>query len=132
MSPRRPVAPLDAAERRRRIRSVVRRVPRGRVATYGQVAALAGLPRHAREVGRTLATAPEATPLPWQRIVNAAGRVSPRGWFGDEQLQRILLEAEGVEFDAQGRIDLERFLWQPRTERRPAGAVARRRRGAAR
>lgn len=88
-------------------------MPRGRVVTYGEVAALAGLPRHAREVGRVLATLPEDSSLAWQRVVNAGGRVSPRGWAGDEQLQRRLLESEGVVFDARGRIDLERFGWEP-------------------
>jgi methylated-DNA-protein-cysteine methyltransferase-like protein len=93
--------------------AVVARVPRGRVVTYGEVAALAGLPRHAREVGRALASLPEDSSLAWQRVVNAGGRVSPRGWAGDEQLQRRLLESEGVVFDARGRIDLERFGWEP-------------------
>ena len=93
----------------------MRRVPRGRVVTYGQVAALAGLPRHAREVGRCLATLAEGAAVPWQRVVNARGAVSPRGLWGDESLQRRLLEGEGVVFGAGGRIDLERFGWEPRS-----------------
>jgi methylated-DNA-protein-cysteine methyltransferase-like protein len=113
---RRP-AGTGVVERRRRILAVVARIPSGRVASYGQVAALAGLPGHAREVGRVLSGLAETSEAPWQRVVNAAGRVSPRGLFGDETHQRRLLEAEGVRFDARGRIDLERHGWEPRTER---------------
>jgi methylated-DNA-protein-cysteine methyltransferase-like protein len=97
----------------------VARIPQGRVATYGQVAALAGLPRHAREVGRVLAGLPAGSRLPWQRVINAAGRPSPRGVLADEGHQRRCLEAEGVEFDARGRVDLERFGWDP-DRRQPA------------
>ena len=102
-----------AAERRKRIVAVVARIPPGRVATYGQVAALAGLPRHAREVGKVLGTLPPGSELPWQRVINAAGRPSPRGVLADERHQRLRLEAEGVVFDARGRVDLERFGWDP-------------------
>jgi methylated-DNA-protein-cysteine methyltransferase-like protein len=91
---------------------VIRRVPRGRVATYGTVAREAGLPGRARQVGYALAALPDAADVPWQRIVNARGEVSPRSAaLGYEQLQRSLLETEGVEFDARGRIDLDRFGW---------------------
>jgi methylated-DNA-protein-cysteine methyltransferase-like protein len=107
----------DAAERRRRILGVVARIPRGRVASYGQVAALAGLPGRAREVGHVLAGLREGRRTPWQRVINAAGRVSPRGLFGDENHQRRLLEAEGVRFDSRGRIPLDRYGWEPRAER---------------
>ena len=120
MSPaagRRPSA--AATERRRRFLAIVRRVPRGRVVTYGQVAALAGLPRHAREVGRCLATLGAASAVPWQRVVNARGAVSPRGVWGDEGLQRRLLEGEGVVFGESGRMNLERYLWEPRSALRP-------------
>jgi methylated-DNA-protein-cysteine methyltransferase-like protein len=88
------------------------------VASYGQVAALAGLPRHAREVGRVLSELPEGSRLPWQRVIAADGRVSARGIWGDEERQRRLLEAEGVDFDARGRVDLDRFRWDP--DRAPA------------
>jgi len=113
---RRRPAESAAAEHRRRILAVVARIPRGRVASYGQVAALAGLPGRAREVGRVLASLAEESRAPWQRVVNAAGRVSPRGLFGDEAHQRRLLEAEGVRFDSRGRIDLDRQGWDPRPE----------------
>lgn len=81
--------------------------------TYGQVAALAGLPRHAREVGRVLSELGDGSPIPWQRVIAADGRVSPRGLWGDEQRQRRRLESEGVPFDSRGRVDLDRFRWDP-------------------
>ncbi len=82
-------------------------IPKGRVASYGQVAALAGLPGRARLVGRVLATLPPNSRVPWQRVVNARGELSLAG--ADGARQRRLLEAEGVEFSASGRIDLRRF-----------------------
>ena len=97
-----------------RIYAVVRRIPRGRVATYGQVAELAGLGGHARQVGYALHKTPDGRALPWHRVVNAAGRVSPRADPGADHLQRHLLESEGVHFDDQGRLDLERHRWRPR------------------
>jgi methylated-DNA-protein-cysteine methyltransferase-like protein len=101
-------------ETQERFYAVIRRIPRGRVATYGQVAALAGLPRRARMVGQALSTAPEDVAVPWQRVVNAQGRISARGGIGwEEGYQRHLLEEEGVVFSAGGRIDLERFGWDP-------------------
>jgi methylated-DNA-protein-cysteine methyltransferase-like protein len=96
-----------------RIYAAVRRVPKGRVATYGQIASVAGLPGRARQVGYALAALSGATALPWQRVVNAAGAISLRSSSGGTT-QRILLEREGVSFDARGRIDLTRFGWRPR------------------
>lgn len=98
---------------------LIRSIPPGRVATYGQIAALAGHPRHAREVGRALAELPEGSDVPWQRVVNAAGRTSRRGLLGDEVHQRRLLESEGVEFGRGDRIDLRRFGWEPESATRP-------------
>lgn len=99
---------------REKIYAVVKRIPPGKVATYGQVAALAGLPRRARMVGQALRSTPEGLDLPWQRVINAGGRISPRGGIGwEEGYQRHLLEEEGVVFDKSGRIDLERFGWDP-------------------
>jgi len=84
------------------------------VATYGQVAALAGLPGHARQVGQALRDSPDGVDLPWQRVINAQGTVSPRGGLGiEEGLQRHLLEEEGVVFSPRGRIDLDRYGWDP-------------------
>ena len=95
---------------------VITRIPEGRVATYGQIAALAGRPRHARQVGYALAALPDGSEVPWQRVVNARGEVSLRAVadLGRSGFQRHLLEEEGVPFDLQGRIDLERFGWRPR------------------
>lgn len=101
-------------ESREKICAVIRRIPKGKVATYGQVAALAGLPRRARLVGQTLRSTPTDESLPWQRVINAGGKISARGGIGwEEGLQRHLLEEEGVELDQHGRIDLERFGWDP-------------------
>ena len=99
-----------------RIWSVVRRIPRGRVATYGQVARSAGLPRQARLVGYALNALPNdsAKKVPWQRVINAQGRISARAFAGSEAVQRKLLEREGVVFDARDRVDLERFRWRAR------------------
>lgn len=96
-----------------KIYAVVRRIPRGRVATYGQVARLAGIPGHARQVGYALHALPERTRVPWHRVVNRMGAISPRATPGFDKLQRVLLEAEGVGFDTKGRIALDRFLWAP-------------------
>lgn len=97
-----------------RICAVVARIPLGKVATYGQVAALAGLPGRARLTGRTMAELPPGSTVPWQRVVNARGEVSPRGGLGiEEGYQRHLLEEEGVVFDERGRIDLDRYGWDP-------------------
>lgn len=98
-----------------RIHAVVRRIPRGRVATYGQIANLAGLAGHARQVGYALHALPEDSGVPWHRVINARGEISLRGGEGAGNLQRVLLEAEGVYFQASGRIDLERYRWRPRS-----------------
>jgi len=91
-----------------RIYDVVRRIPAGRVATYGQVARLAGIPKGARQVGYAMAALGRGTPrpdVPWHRVVNAKGQSS----IGGEQVAR--LEAEGVPFDDRGRVDLTLYGW---------------------
>jgi len=91
-----------------RIYEIVRRIPKGRVATYGEIAELAGMPRGARQVGYALAALGRGEPrldIPWQRVVNAKGESS----LGTEQLKR--LQSEGVVFDANGRIDLSVHGW---------------------
>jgi methylated-DNA-protein-cysteine methyltransferase-like protein len=95
-----------------RILAVVRRIPRGRVATYGQVAALAGFPHAPRLAGYALHALPEGSPVPWHRVVAAGGvltlgKLSPHGAI----TQRLRLEKEGVCFDARGCADLERCRW---------------------
>ena len=98
---------------RARIYDVVRRIPRGRVATYGQVAALAGLPGHARQVGYALAALPAGSRIPWHRVVNVRGEISLRsGGPGAGVAQRLRLEQEGVTFDARGRLPLGTFAWR--------------------
>lgn len=97
----------------------VRRIPAGRVASYGQIAGLAGMPRAARQVGYALHALAVDSAVPWHRVVNAAGRISERSRACElARLQRARLEAEGVAFDARGGIDLERFGWRPRTTSR--------------
>lgn len=88
---------------RARIYAVVRRIPRGTVATYGQVAERAGYPGHARQVGYALHALPPGTTVPWHRVINARGEVSARA-DGEVLTQRLLLEREGVRFDARGRV----------------------------
>lgn len=97
------------------ILAAVRAIPRGRVATYGQIARLAGLEGQARRVGYALAALPAGSGVPWHRVVNAEGRISMRsGDRGVEILQRRLLEREGVRFGKSDRIDLTRYRWRPR------------------
>ena len=93
---------------------VVRKVPRGKVVTYGQVAAILGHPRAARAVGTALRQLPPVLlrAVPWQRVINAAGRISHRGDVFRPEQQRGLLEAEGVCFDRSGRVDLRRVRWK--------------------
>ena len=104
-----------------RIYKVVRRIPRGRVATYGQVAALAGLGGHARQVGYALSALSDEDPrhmgVPWHRVINARGEISVREEPGSDLLQRRALEAEGVTFGTSGRVSLERYRWRPRRNR---------------
>lgn len=95
-----------------RIYAWVRKIPRGRVATYGQVARLARLPGQARQVGYSMHALPEGTAVPWQRVINARGEVSLRQTPGAELTQRLRLEHEGIRFDGRGRIDLTRYQWK--------------------
>ena len=94
------------------IYAAVRRIPRGRVATYGQIATLAGLDGHARQVGYALHALPSESGVPWHRVVNSFGEVSRRTGGDSHELQRLLLEAEDVEFDVKGRMDLKRYRWK--------------------
>lgn len=99
-----------ASDLHERICNVVARIPAGRVATYGQVAQLAGLGRQARLVGYALYASDR--PLPWHRVINARGEISPRGDTYSEMIQYQLLANEGVKFDKHGRISLKRFRWK--------------------
>jgi methylated-DNA-protein-cysteine methyltransferase-like protein len=97
---------------RERVLELVRLVPEGRVTTYGTVALLVGAPRAARQVGMVLRGLRPDEDVPWQRVVNARGGISTYR-IGTGELQRALLEAEGVRFNAQGLCDLHAFAWRP-------------------
>ena len=88
--------------------NIVSQIPRGKVTTYGHIASLAGWPSPSRMVGRTLRYTPGAELLPCHRVVNKDGRTAP-GW----SRQRVLLEEEDVIFKANGRVDMEKYLWEP-------------------
>jgi len=94
------------------IYAAVRRIPKGRVASYGQVAAVAGLTNAARQVGYALHVLPAGSAVPWHRVLNAQGVISLRDHHA--LTQRMLLMREGVAFDARARVDLTRFGWRPR------------------
>jgi methylated-DNA-protein-cysteine methyltransferase-like protein len=97
--------------------SAVQQIPKGRVATYGDIAVLAGLEGHARQVGYALHHLPDGVKVPWHRVINAKGEISPRSGGDSHELQRLLLEAEGVEFSLDGRVDLRRFRWKRQTSK---------------
>ena len=92
---------------------MVCRIPEGKVATYGQIAKLLGYPRHARQVGYALASLNDNKEIPWHRVVNAKGQISPRSEAGYDDYQRILLEEEGITFNDNGIISLKEFQWRP-------------------
>jgi methylated-DNA-protein-cysteine methyltransferase related protein len=91
---------------------IAAKIPMGRVMTYGQLGLVAGFPGRARHVGHVMhsLTETEATIIPWQRVINAQGKISTYK-IGSGELQRALLEAEGVTFNKSGRCDLEKLLW---------------------
>ncbi|MFY9255245.1 MAG: MGMT family protein [Fuerstiella sp.] len=95
-----------------KIEAVVRRIPAGKVATYGQIATLAGLPGNARQVGAVLGNLPDDSGVPWHRVVNSLGRISERGSGTSEGLQRHELLFEGVVFSDSERIDLSVYQWK--------------------
>ena len=91
---------------------IAAQVPAGSVATYGQIAAMAGIPRGARTVGWAMRQAPHHLNVPCHRVVNSSGVLSPWHVFGGEEAQRARLEAEGITFLADGRIDMKKHLWR--------------------
>lgn len=98
------------------IYEVVEQIPRGKVATYGQVAMLAGLPNQARLAGYAMFNLPAelAGRVPWQRVINSQGRISySEARQGNDFKQRELLEQEGVVFDARGKVNLKVYGWRP-------------------
>jgi methylated-DNA-protein-cysteine methyltransferase-like protein len=100
---------------------VVCRIPAGQVATYGQIAALSGMPRAARQVGWALSALGEQDDVPWHRVINAQGEISPRGGPEVVDLQRALLEFEGIEFNRRDRVDLDRYCWVPGRRKAKSG-----------
>ena len=90
---------------------LVAQIPHGQVTTYGQIARWLGHPSAARAVGYALHALPAGSEIPWQRVINAAGRVSSRCDRHFEGIQRTLLEAEGIKFDSYGNVDLQKFGW---------------------
>ena len=94
------------------VKRIIKKIPRGKVATYGQIAALAGNPRAARQVVRILHSSSRKDKLPWHRVINSKGTISLPPNEGYE-LQKSLLEKEGVEFGIGDKVDFDRFLWSP-------------------
>ena len=101
----------------KRVHALVRRVPAGRVVSYGQVAALVGAPRAARAVGQAMRGCPPG--VPWHRVVNGRGTISRRGDGSGALSQRLLLEGEGVRF-VRGRIYLRRYRWPTKVRSEPS------------
>jgi methylated-DNA-protein-cysteine methyltransferase-like protein len=102
---------MDKLQLNEIIWQIVSSIPRGKVATYGQIAKLAGFPSHARYVGTTLKNLPKGSKLPWYRVINAKGEIS-FSLNGDAyQRQRLLLESEGIVFNGS-KIPLKHYLWQ--------------------
>jgi methylated-DNA-protein-cysteine methyltransferase-like protein len=106
-------------KRYERIYAAVRRIPKGRVATYGQIATAAGLDGHARQVGYALHALPERNDVPWHRVINAKREISPRTAGDSHELQRMLLESEGVEIDPKGRIEARFLMPRIKAKERP-------------
>lgn len=94
-----------------KIYAQVKRIPRGRVATYGQIALYAGNPRWARVVGYALHANPDPDEIPCFRVVNRNGRVSNAFAFGGENMQIMLLRADGIEVSDDGYVELDKYLW---------------------
>jgi methylated-DNA-protein-cysteine methyltransferase-like protein len=96
--------------------ALVRRIPRGRVMSYGQIASLLRRPLSARAVGWAMHQCPED--VPWHRVVNAAGAISTAHLHDPPELQRLLLESEGVRFDAGSTLSMDRYRFDPTQRRR--------------
>jgi len=94
-----------------KVYEIVARIPEGKVATYGGIGKMLGYPRGAKVVGWAMRSAPEGLNLPCHRVVKATGELSPSYVFGDSEIQRAMLAAEGITFREDGTIDMERHLW---------------------
>ena len=91
---------------------VVRQIPKGKVATYGQIARIAGYPKNSRQVGTLLNSLPAGSDVPWFRVVNSQGKISSRNNESSECFQVELLQKEKIKFDDRNRIDLKHFGWK--------------------
>lgn len=101
----------------KRVWQVVRRCPKGKIVSYGGVAAILGQPRAARGVGHALSVLPPGSDVPWWRVLNRNGEISIKGPINGPQLQRALLEQEGVRFDRRGRADWKKYGWDGKKQR---------------
>lgn len=103
---------MDRQARLQRIWETIRDIPRGSVASYGQIADIAGIPRGARQVGYALRQLPDGHDVPWHRVIQASGRIAfdKNSRAFDEQTRRLMLEDVTV---AAGRIDMRKYRWQP-------------------
>lgn len=100
----------------KKIYEIIAQIPTGKVATYGQIAILAGKPHAARAVGWALNQSPPERDLPWHRVISATGRSSLPEEAG-RRLQHALLRSEGVQFDANGRVNFDKYLWNGKARR---------------
>jgi methylated-DNA-protein-cysteine methyltransferase related protein len=96
-----------------KVYNIVVLIPPGKIATYGQIAAMLGNPRGARTVGWAMQSAPANMKLPCHRVVNRLGAMAPGSIFGGEEIQRVMLESEGVSFLEDGKIDMKKSIWKP-------------------
>ena len=111
------MCPTAKSDIRKAIYQTVARIPIGKVATYGQIATLAGYPGRARQVGYALAGIPDGLDLPWHRVINAQGKISPRATGRFHELQFNMLEDEDISF-RENRVDLEIYRWSPQMDTR--------------
>jgi methylated-DNA-protein-cysteine methyltransferase-like protein len=95
------------------IYALVAEIPEGKVASYGQIAALLGSPGAARTVGWALHSLPRGRDIPWHRVINAEGKISYNSRGVETNLQRTLLESEGIKFDVGGKVNMQYFRWDP-------------------
>lgn len=104
------ITPDQIGSRYQRIYAVVCLIPEGQVASYGRVASISGVAT-ARMVGYAMAALPYGSDVPWHRVINSKGRISPRTGGDGDLIQRAMLEEEGVLFDEEGRVDMDRYGW---------------------
>lgn len=102
-----------------KVYSVVKDIPKGKVATYGQIAKILNAPRFSQVVGFALHSNPDQATIPCHRVVNREGKICTGFAFGGKDAQRKLLESEGVKVDKDGIVDLKKYLWRPEVDNDP-------------